>query len=151
MKLLECNANLAISTGLNINFSGGYLNHDFTYFSTNFLVHWYLKMNNLVVNSGCPEAKWDWIWTFLCQVLIIAGNDALINMKKWVATVLSTYPCISRCFLVNICLISVNVYPNSDIFIHKYTTEMISAYFSQFARVIELLNIGYIKVIWLHL
>ena len=34
----------------------------FPFFSANFLIHWYLKMDNLVVSSGCPKAKSDWIW-----------------------------------------------------------------------------------------
>ena len=43
-------ASMTYSSGLDINFLGGCLNHNLIYRSISFLVHWYLKMDNLPVN-----------------------------------------------------------------------------------------------------
>ena len=40
----------------------------------NFLVYWYLKLDNQVVNSTCPKDKLGWIWwadDFKCTILTL--------------------------------------------------------------------------------
>ena len=45
-----------------LSFPAGCLKNYFLGWYRNFLVYWYLKLDNQVVNSTCPKDKIGWIW-----------------------------------------------------------------------------------------
>ena len=62
----------------------------------NFLVYWYLKMDNQVVNSTCPKDKLGWIWraddplrrTLNLQMTFVSKNPLFsinqLQISRWV-------------------------------------------------------------------
>ena len=51
-----------ILQGSTLSFLAGCPKSHFLDWYRNFLVHWYLKLDNQVVNSTCPRDKLGWIW-----------------------------------------------------------------------------------------
>ena len=48
--------------GSTLSFLAGYPKSHFFGWYRNFVLYWYLKLDNQVVNTTCPEDKLGWIW-----------------------------------------------------------------------------------------
>ena len=51
-----------LNQGSTLSFLAGCPKSHFVGWYRNFLVYWYLKLDNQVVNSTCPKGKLGWIW-----------------------------------------------------------------------------------------
>ena len=58
----DCQQNAWRSQGSTLSFLAGCPKSHFLGWYRNFLVYWYLKLDNQVVNSTCPKDKLGWIW-----------------------------------------------------------------------------------------